>query len=336
MNIPEDEGTFCLAFENKPYAVQEKGQVTAYLKYLRERYQRRFLLVYLPPSGEGPSCEDLPPSDRELWKKHFEVIPYAGKNSLADWFAACRKCCDAERVKAFLRDAERFCKKVSGNAAMMTDRTTQTAKQYLLDNPRHLPAALAVYDAWPLLRDEVCKRFLERLRDEVECQIRKLVEFADCNVHWRYEGKKPYSISLSIFREAWTQYNWNNPNHPERRTTVRLQAGANLGRGGPNEWIWGVWNPKPVSRMTESEKKRRGRLFLELRNGGLQFQHDDDYAVQYQPLDRYENWYPLVPDPREECGRSGGPITTHFVDGLLDIAAKAIPAIDAVEGQGQQ
>lgn len=65
-------------------------------------------------------------------------------------------------------------------------------------------------------------------------------------------------------------------------------------------------------------------------------QHDDDYAVQYQPLDRYENWYPLVPDPREECGRSGGPITTHFVDGLLDIAAKAIPAIDAVEGQGQQ
>ena len=62
VDIPDGVGSFCLAFENKPYAIQDTGQVTAYLKYLSERYQRCFLLVYLPPSGEGPSGRGSPAS----------------------------------------------------------------------------------------------------------------------------------------------------------------------------------------------------------------------------------------------------------------------------------
>ena len=329
VDIPEDENTFCLAFENKPYAAQEKDQVTAYLKYLRKRYQQHFLLVYLPPSGEGPSCEDLPPSDRE----HFEVMPYVGENSLADWFAACRKRCDAWRVKVFLRDAEQFCRKEFGDTAMTTDRTTQAAKEYLLDNPPHLPAALALRDAWPLLRDEVCKRFLKRLRNEVEHRIRREPEYADCRVCCRYKGNKTYSNILIIFREAWAQYDdCNEDFHSEGRTTIRLENSHK----GCNGWIWGVWSPKDVSEMDESERERRERLYKGLNDRGLQFDPNPHYAVQYEALECYGDWDPLVLDLHHENDRGGGPITTYFTEGLLDIAAKAIPAIDAVEGQNPQ
>ena len=333
VDIPEGESTFCLAFENKPYAAQERGQVTAYLKYLHKRYQERFLFVYLPPSGDGPSREDLPPPHRELWEEHFEVMPYVGEKSLAVWFAACRKHCEAERVKAFLRDAERFCWKDFGDAAMTTDRTTQTAKDFLLDNPRHLPAALAMYDAWPFLRHEVCERFLKRLRDEVEDRIRR--EFSDCKVDCRYGHEEQWSNILCIFRDEWMQYDdWNRRSHPEGRTTVRLEAVANNGRGGPNGWVWGVWSPKSANDVKEpSERKRRDRLDEELRSNGLLLGRHSPYALQYEKLARYADWYPLVPELREECDRGGGPITTYFADGLLDIAIKAVPAIDKVEGQ---
>ena len=337
VDIPEGEESFCLAFENKPYAAQDKDQATAYLKFLRKRYQQRFLLVYLPPSGEGPSREGLAQLDHELWEKHFEVMPYVGEISLAAWFAACRKHCEAERVKAFLRDAELFCRNVFGDAAMTTDRTTLTAKEYLLKNPRHLSAALAVYDAWFLLRDEVCKRFLERLRDEVEDRIRQ--KFADCKVHFRYGGTERYSNSLCIFRNAWVQYDDSNSSHPESRTTIRLEAGAGSGHKGPNGWSWGVWSPKSAATkatMTASERERRDLLRKELPNRGLQLQRSNDYALQYEALAHYEDWYPLVPDLHEECERGGGPITTYIADGLLNIATKAIPAIDKIEGPNRQ
>ena len=51
---------------------------------------------------------------------------------------------------------------------------------------------------------------------------------------------------------------------------------------------------------------------------------------------RYVDWYPLVPDLYEECERGGGTITTYFADNLLNIAAKAIPAISEVEGSNRR
>ena len=107
VDIPDADRTFCLAFENKPYAADLPGQMKAYLKYLKAQYGSNFLLVYLPPaSGDGPSEASLSKEDRYRWKKYYVVMPYAGDDSLADWLENCRSRCDAERMRWFLREAE--------------------------------------------------------------------------------------------------------------------------------------------------------------------------------------------------------------------------------------
>ena len=76
VDIPSDDGPFCLAFENKPYADDKDGQCRAYLEFLDREYPRRFLLVYLPPRYRMPDESSLPPADHERWKHHFRVLPY--------------------------------------------------------------------------------------------------------------------------------------------------------------------------------------------------------------------------------------------------------------------
>lgn len=323
VDVPVGDRSFCLAFENKPYAPQDADQVTCYLRYLSRRYQCRFLLVYLPPSGEGPCDTNLSRQDGKLWENHFRVMPYDGANSLADWFATCRSRSEAERVRAFLKDAEQFCRRLGGDT-MTTDRAAHTAKKYLLDNPDHLQTALAVHDAWVLVRDRVCKSFLKQLRKDVEKRIPEL-GCNDCLVRCDYDGGK--YPTLSIYREAWKPY-VDPVEYPERRTTIRLEAGP----GGPKGWYWGVCSPKPRSKMTACEKKQRDGLKKALLKRGLRLEGgiDDDWP-QWEWADRHEDWNPLVPHLHRENEGGGGKVTAYFAEKLLNVAGKAVPAINEVE-----
>lgn len=329
VDIPDGARSFCLAFENKPYASQDSCQVTAYLRFLSKHYQGNFLLVYLPPSGEGPYEKDLPRADRELWVNHFLVMPYDGENSLADWFATCRERCKAERVRAFLKDAEMFCKEVFGETAMTIDRETQTVADHLYKYPRHLRTALTVHDAWHWMRAEVCEEFLHHLRRVVEDRMRaKLSKIAsDFHVGCVYEGDKPTSNNLWITREDWPE--WDETEGHDVRTMIRLRS---EGRG-PNGWIWGVSNPKKPEDMSDVERARRIRLNKALKDQGLRLDHDGIWWPQYEYAKRYGDWYPLVPDLHEEFKSGCGPIVTYFAENLIEIAKTAIPAIDEVEGQ---
>ena len=76
VDIPTDDGFFCLAFENKPYADDQPGQCRDYLEFLDREYRGCFILVYLPPRYRLPDETSLPPADRERWKNHFRVLPY--------------------------------------------------------------------------------------------------------------------------------------------------------------------------------------------------------------------------------------------------------------------
>ncbi len=81
VDIPTDEGPFCLAFENKPYAEDQQAQCRDYLAFLHSMYHERFLLVYLPPRYRMPDEASLPRSDRERWKNHFRVLPYVADDA---------------------------------------------------------------------------------------------------------------------------------------------------------------------------------------------------------------------------------------------------------------
>ena len=227
-------GHACLAFENKPYARDLELQIMTYLRYLHKRYGERFLLIYLPPVYRWPDENSFPHAERKKWRGHFRIMPYIGEDtSLEKWFATCQEKCDAERVRSFLKDAQLFCQQQFGETPMSTNPDVLFVQDYLNSNPSQLRAALAIHDAWIPVRDTVCKRFLEHLREAVHHRAHDVLTdiASDCNVWCHYEGEKKYWNWLAISRDDWVQYN-DVPGHPGGRTQIRLESGG----PGPNKW----------------------------------------------------------------------------------------------------
>lgn len=358
VDIPTGGGTFCLAFENKPYAGDQHRQCIDYLEFLRREYGERFLLVYLPPRYRMPEEASLPLVDyREHWTEHFRVLPYVADAplddddpsdddggalvradsgaddarseddaptedtaadheatsapadavvgdgaALADWFGTCCKLSEAERLRWFLREAQLYCRKQFGDSTM-TDTEARYVREYLDENPRHLHAAFAVHRAWPALKHDVCRRFLEHLRDRVEERVSvKMPEIRqDLQVDCHYEGEKRWSNRLRLMR------------------TIMIESDG----PGPNGWYWGVLDPNP--------KAPREELAAALKGRGLSLQHASEGWAQWEYLPRYGHWDRRVPELVQELADGGGRITDYYVNGLLNIAEKAIPAIDEVE-----
>ena len=334
VDIQSDDGTFCLAFENKPYADDGYRQLVKYLEYLDGSYKTRFLLVYLPPYDREPDEIALPPEDREYWRDRgqFRVMPYSGGEvSLDAWFGACRKLCRAERLRPYLEDAQSFCRHQFGGLTMTTDSETHAIRTHLFANLDQMHAALAVHDAWPAVRTEVCEQFLRQLHRKVEEELEK--EFpgvSDFHVQRRFnKGDNQFANQLCIFRDGWMTYDCP-PTVTRGRSAVVLQGS----KKGLNGWYWGVRVPKARSTMTEGEKECRIALEAMLIRRNLSLSGgDDDWWPQWEYVDEpYRNWHPLAPDLAEECEAGGGTITDYFVEGLLRIARMAIPAIDDVEG----
>ena len=334
VDIPTDEGPFCLAFENKPYAEDGYLQLSKYLKDLDELYGGRFLLVYVPPRDCGPDPHTLPRDEREHWsdRGQFRVMPYVGGEvSIEGWFAKCRERCEAERLRLYLEDAKSFCRQTFGGFTMTTASETHFIREHLFAKPEQMHAALAVHDAWRAVRAEVCRRFLRRLHLKVEERLREEFSAAgDLRVQWHYNGNRNNHNRLWISRDSWVRLIPASA-ITHGRTMIMLQ---NSGKA-PSGWYWGVRNPKPKGDMTEPEKERVEALEAALRRCGLVLgDGTTDWWPQWEYLRRYRDWHPIAPDLAAECEAGGGTITDYHVDGLLRIARLAIPAIDEVEAAG--
>lgn len=347
VDIPTDDGLFCLAFENKPYADDQPEQCKDYLEFLDSAYRGRFLLVYMPPHYGMPDESSLPPADRERWKNHFRVLPYVADgatddnvtaarhdaavgdgSSLAEWFGTCCKLSDAERLRWFLREAQLYCQHHFGDSTM-TDTEARYIREYLDENPRHLHAAFAVARAWPSIKHDACRRFLEHLRDRVEERVRETPSESagDLIARCHYGGKqKWWSEYLCVYRSTWAQCEGAFDLGSDGRTAVVLTSG-----GGANAWHWGVFYGKSKDNMSEQERARCDQLEKALQEHELSLSRGDHSSPQFQYSPRYEDWSTIVPELVQELADGGGKITDHYVNGLLRIAEKAIPAIDQVE-----
>ena len=249
--------------------------------------------------------------------------------SLADWFGTCCKLSDAERIRWFLREAQLYCQRHFGESRM-TDTEARYICEYLDENPKHLHAAFAVARAWPSALEDVHRRFLEHLRDRT---AEKLAEVVPTNRHdlvvrCHYEGaNQSIKNVLWISRIGWTEY----VDAPERvrcggRTTILFQSQGK----GMNNWYWGVRSPKPRGQMTTDEAKRRVKIESALRRHGLALARHSDWWPHWEHP-RYRNWNEIIPELGQEAAKGRGKITDYYVNGLLKIARKAIPAIDEVE-----
>ena len=327
----------CLAIENKPYAGDQENQIRDYLDWLRTKYGDSFLLIYLSPRGEAPSDysvkrDDLP-NDDDKAATTFKIMPYhraedgAGDDDfelfridfgLADWLRECRKHCDVERLRWFLREAETFCERRFGGSAM-TAGEHQIVKDFVLADNRNLAMAYAIQRAWPEIYAAVCSQFLEtiakRLKDELGYHSRS-----------NYSDKRHGSWVQADCLQ-WREYQ-NAPEPEWSRTSLCLQAEYSRG----NNWYIGIYSPVHKSEMSEEDLTRRKRI-EECLNDEMKIYGSDELWPWYECVDaRYRDWDPLIPDLHRELQQNGGKITDYFVNKFVEIAGFATPILDDIEG----
>lgn len=217
---------------------------------------------------------------------------------------------------------------------MTTDSETKALEDFLLSNPQNLAIARAVHEAWPAIRGEICKKFLNQLRCRVESKVKeRMPEFAEeISVGCMYLGEQKYRNCLWLYCTHWTEYNVQN-SRTNRRTSVHLEA---LGRG-PFNWICGVRSPLAMDKLAGHDKTRRlnlqenlqAVLIKELGGNG-----PTDWWPWHRPMDReFRDWNNLVLELHDECQENaGGRVTTAFVNAIVDTAVRTIPIINRIEG----
>ena len=332
-------GRHCLAIENKPFAGDQKNQIKDYLAWLRKNYGDRFLLIYLTPRGEAPSEYSVKPTDLQDEAGNatttFLIMPFhraetgAGDDEfagfrtgfgLADWLRECRRHCDVERLRWFLREAETWCERRFGGSAMTTGEEHKIIKDFVLADDRNWGTARAVYSALPEIDAEVRRLFLESITNRLE-----RLKYKYKNV-WNYDGK-PCGCWVGAYLSRWRQYR-NAPNPEWSRTGLILEAN----RVGGNDWYIGIQSPVRKSDMSTDDLKRRKRIEKRL-NRESKISAPDEWWPWCEPVDeRYRNWDALIPDLHRELQQDGGEITDYFVNKFVEIAEFAKPILDDIEG----
>ena len=350
VEVSDGDGTFCLAIENKPYADDQRNQVKDYLAHLEREYSRDFLLIYLSPTGEAPDEWSLPKEELQHWHGRFAIMPYWGAAesadserapgdvfddvrtglSLADWLAVCRRRCDPDRLRWFLRDAEVFCQRRFGGRSMPSDSETRALRDYLFSNPSQLATAQAVHDVWPAIKSDLCKRFLEHLGAAIHERIadESLRIAPDIRVETEYRGEKGWANFLWVYRSSWPPWE-NHRKHPpyEGCSAIVMQSVG----PGPNGWRWGVLHPLDKGSLASPDKERRTRLEEMLRIQLAAGRSDGWWPYLQQVTGEMADWNPLLQRLYRELRDGGGEITDYYVGGMMDIVTKAIPIIDEVE-----
>ena len=265
VQIDDAHGKHCLAIENKAnYAGDQPDQVKDYLWWLKKKYCK-YLLVYLTPTGEGPSEYSVSRNKIDELKKkgtrRLVIMPCGPSGelddtfndlrlsfSLADWLADCRRGCDVDRLRWFLREAETFCQRRYGGTAVTTTESN-TVKDFVLDNPENMATALAVYQSWPAIAARIKRDFLKLIHDKLK-EDADLPE--DTEVNYDY-GEKKFDSYIFITRKNWLPY--RDSKGQEQNTTIYMKAESKSG----TDWAIGV-SSVSTDDVDEKDKERRQRL----------------------------------------------------------------------------
>ena len=332
VEISSGRGRCCLAIENKPYASDQPKQLLSYFEYLDSKYGDDFLLVYLSRVGEAPSESSLPRGELDRMSSRFRILPYVRRQedawkdgldyvrsreySLVEWLEECRKLCEVDRVRWFLRDGERFCRQEFGEKTMSTDSEMQQVEEFVGTNPDYVRTAATVVSAWPRIRRRVIEEFTDALHRRIKGQAERGDGVSGDVEFLRLSEKEAYGLALT--RGIW------RAKHGRRAQIALVSENSGLDR-----WFFGV------RQATADEGKLVGRLTEALgrKSGG-------DPNWHWWKWTEYRDWTVHVPQLAEELRQrtndtvEGGRIMAYHVDQFLSIVEKALPVLDSLEIDG--
>ena len=329
----EIDDKHCLAIENKSnFAGDQERQVEDDLVWL-ERYEHS-LLIYLSPTGAGPSTESAEEKTiEELGTKEprcFAIMPcgpsaFSGDGfdslrlpfSLVDWLADCRRICDVDRLRWYLREAETYCQQRYGGN-IVTDSKKSAIAEFVLGDDKNVATALAVYETWPEVAGKIKRGFLELIWKKLPDDM---IGHSDWVWYWDY-GDKRFESYIWAYRKRWRPYVIDGQ---ERLTKLYMRADYKESTG----WFFGVTSPSG-DEVSADDRQRSNRLHEELRV--LKRRRSKYWPCWEWVAEEYGDWNSLSPKLNEELRSGDGEIVKYFVDEFQKFAELTTPIINRVEG----
>jgi hypothetical protein len=105
LDILVDFGDFGVGIENKPWAGEQVNQIERYCAALESRYSDKFCLVYLSGTGRDPTSIS---GERLMSLKSKNKLITVRYGAIQHWARDCASVCEADKVRWFLRDFERY------------------------------------------------------------------------------------------------------------------------------------------------------------------------------------------------------------------------------------
>ena len=342
--VVEIDSEHCLAIENKSnFAGDQERQVADDLDWLKREY-RSSLLVYLSPTGDGPTEKSVARETiEELGKttpRRFVIVPCDQDTtpsdefdnlrcsfSLVDSLADCRRNCDVDRLRWYLREIETYCRQRYGGNTV-TESKKSAVMEFVRGESKHVTTAMAVHGVWPEVVQKIKYDFLDliwRGLKEARDERRELPE--DMVGNWDY-GKKRYQSYIFICRKSWRPFVVDGQ---EWLTMIYMQAEAKEG----TNWDIGVWLPA-VSRVSEEDQKRCQSLHEEIGELSKRLGKNQNSSWPWWEWvkEEYRYWDPLIPQLHEEVEAEGGEISDYFVRKFKEIDDETRDIIDRICGSG--
>lgn len=159
IDILIDFGDFGLAIENKPWAVDQKDQLSDYENYLCRRYLNgSYILIYLSGDGSDPSEHSTSAAQRAQIQNRNGKIKVLSYKLLGEWVDSCIEKCHSSRVRFFLDDFKIYIfKKFTGGSDVL-ERNLVVAEAIKSNNIR---SCYLVHSIWP----DIAKKLIENLME---------------------------------------------------------------------------------------------------------------------------------------------------------------------------
>ena len=348
VHIPSKAGEFCIAIENKPFTGDQLDQVQDYISHLRRNFKNsRRRLIFLSGDGRPPSNESLKRSELEVMpdnseflilaysRSHFDVTlendefkRFRASTTLVEWLAKCHQVCHADKLRVFLRDVETYCKDRFGEQHVISDRETETISEYLVTNPANLGVAIAVYEAWPRVKDSICTNFIDLIRRELEKLIRKSVESPESLIiGCQYSGEVAFANKIWVYSKEWQIRSESAAPETGGKVAIMLE---NQSRG-PTDWIVGVRCPTAdahEANLIESREALVKNLAVELGSG-----RTSKWWAWWQWVDaEFKDWNRCIVEIGQELAdEEHDEISNYFASKLAKVVMDSVSVLNDIE-----
>jgi hypothetical protein len=161
---------FIIGIENKVfYAVDQEKQIHDYVLDIEAKSNKKFLMLYLSPRGEGPSVNSIDPDVLKEYKdekNQFKIIPFCcteDKVSVLSILKAMADAARADSVRSFLKVFIKYLETHFQGGTTVAEQNY--VEDYLMKHPDFIKEIPALYAGYNTIKWDLTSRYYSAIKE---------------------------------------------------------------------------------------------------------------------------------------------------------------------------